>query len=78
MVYRLTFGSKNRPQTSQSPIMTPPLLAATVFSESITKIYSTISQPRPVLKPYHQLVHGLNSLFVWFQRRVLSADGVVS
>jgi hypothetical protein len=41
------------------------------------KIYSTISQPRPVLKPYHQFVHGLNSLFAWFQRRVWSADGIV-
>ncbi len=74
----LIFGSKNWPQTSQSPIATLPLLAASVFSVSLMKIYSAISQPRLALKPHHQFVHGLNSLFIWFQRRVWLADGVVS
>jgi hypothetical protein len=78
MVSWLTFGSKNWPQTSQSPIMTLPSLAASVFSVSLTKINSTINQPRLALKPYHQFVHGLNSLLIWFQHRVWSADGVVS
>jgi hypothetical protein len=58
--------------------MTLPLLAASVFSVSPTKNYSTISQSHPVLKPYHQFAHGLNSLFVWFQHQVWLADGVVS
>jgi hypothetical protein len=53
------------------------LLAASVFAVSSTKIHSAISQPRLVLKPYLQLVHGLNSLLVWFKRRVWSADGAV-
>jgi hypothetical protein len=44
---------------------------------SFTTIRSAISQPRPALKPYHQLVHGLNSLLLWFQRRVWLADGAV-
>jgi hypothetical protein len=44
---------------------------------SSTTIHSTISQPRPALKQYHQLVHGLNSLLVWFQCRVWSAVGAV-
>ncbi len=52
-------------------------LAASVFAVSSTKIHSTISQPRLALKQYHQLVHGLNSLLVWFQCRVWSADGTV-
>ncbi len=77
MVSWLMFGSKNWPLTSQFPIMTLPSLAASVFSVSLTKIYSAISQPCPALKPYHQFVHGLHSLFVWFQRRVWLADGVV-
>ncbi len=78
MVSWLTFGSKHWPQTSQSPIVTLPLLAASVFSVSLTKIYSAISQPPPALKPYHQFVHGLNSLFVWFQCQKWLAYGVVS
>jgi hypothetical protein len=57
--------------------MTPLLLAASVFAVSSTKNHSTISQPRPVLKPYYQFVHGLNSLLIWFQRREWSADGAV-
>jgi hypothetical protein len=44
---------------------------------SSTKIHSAISQPRLALEAYLQLVHGLNSLLVWFQRRVWSADGAV-
>jgi hypothetical protein len=52
-------------------------LAASVFAVSSTKINSAISQPRPALKPYHQLVHGLNSLLTWFQRWVWSADGAM-
>jgi hypothetical protein len=44
---------------------------------SSTEIHSAISRPRPALKQYHQLVHGLNSLLVWFQHRVWSADGAV-
>jgi hypothetical protein len=44
---------------------------------SSTKIHSAISQPCPALKPYLQLVHGLNSLLVWFQHWVWSADGTV-
>jgi hypothetical protein len=52
-------------------------LAASVFAVSSTKIHSAISQPHPVLKPYHQLVHGLNSLLVWFQCQVWLADGAV-
>jgi hypothetical protein len=44
---------------------------------SSTKNHSAISQPHPVLKPYHQFVHGLNSLLVWFQRQVWLADGAV-
>jgi hypothetical protein len=44
---------------------------------SSAEIRSAISQPRPVLKQYHQLVHDLNSLLVWFQRLVWSADGAV-
>ncbi len=44
---------------------------------SSATIHSAISQPRPALKPYHQLVHGLNSLSVWFQLRVWLADGAV-
>jgi hypothetical protein len=71
------FGSEIRPQTSYSPIMTLLLLAASVFAVSSTKIHSAISQPRLALKPYHQLVHGLISLLVWFQRRVWSADDAV-
>ncbi len=47
------FGFKNWPQTSHSPIVTLPLLAALVFAVSLTKIYSAISQPHPALKPYH-------------------------
>jgi hypothetical protein len=78
MVSWLMFGSKNWPQTSQSPIVTLPLLAGSVFSVSLTKNYNAISQPHPALKPYHHFVHGLNSLFVWFQCWVWSADGVVS
>ncbi len=72
------FGSKIWPQPSQSPIVTLPSLAASVFSLSLTKNYSAINQPRLALKPYHQFVHGSNSLFVLFQRWVWSADGVVS
>ncbi len=41
------------------------------------EIHSAISQSRPALKQYHQLVHGLNSLLVWFQHLVWSADGAV-
>jgi hypothetical protein len=44
---------------------------------SSATIHSAISQLLTALKPYHQLVHGLNSLLVWFQRRVWSADGAV-
>jgi hypothetical protein len=44
---------------------------------SSTKIHSTLSQPRLALKPNLQLVHDLNSLLVWFQRQVRSADGAV-
>jgi hypothetical protein len=44
---------------------------------SSTTIHSTISQPRPALKQYHQLVHGFNSLLVWFQHPVWLADGAV-
>jgi hypothetical protein len=44
---------------------------------SSAEIHSAISRPRPVLKQYHQLVHGLNSLLVWFQRLVWLADGAV-
>ena len=44
---------------------------------SSAEIHSAISRPRPVLKRYHQLVHGLNSLLVWFQHLVWSADGAV-
>ncbi len=73
----LMFGSEIWPQTSYSPIVTLLLLAASVFAVSSAKIHSTISQPRPALKPYHQLDHGLNSLLVWFQHRVWLADGAV-
>jgi hypothetical protein len=52
-------------------------LAASVFAVSSTKNHSAISQPCPALKPYHQFVHGLNSLLVWFQHWVWSADGAV-
>jgi hypothetical protein len=65
------------PQTSDSPTMTLLLLAASVFAVSSATIHSTISLTCPALKPYHQLVHGLNSLLVWFQHRVWSADGAV-
>jgi hypothetical protein len=44
---------------------------------SSATIHSAISQPHPALKPYHQLVHGLNSLLVWFQHWVWSANGAV-
>ena len=44
---------------------------------SSAEIHSAISRPRPALKRYHQLVHGLNSLLVWFQHLVWSADGAV-
>jgi hypothetical protein len=77
MVSWLTFGSEIRPQTSYSPIVTLLLLAASVFAVSSIKIHSAISQPRPALKPYHQSVHGLNSLLVWFQHWVWLADGAV-
>jgi hypothetical protein len=53
------------------------LLAVSVFAVSSTKIHSAISQPHPALKPYLQLVHGLNSLLVWFQHRMWLADGAV-
>jgi hypothetical protein len=53
------------------------LLAASVVAVSSTKIHSTISQPRLELKPCLQLVHGLNSLLVWFKQRVWLADGAV-
>jgi hypothetical protein len=52
-------------------------LAASIFAVSSTKIHSAISQPRPALKPYLQLVHGLNSLLVWFKCRVWLADGAM-
>jgi hypothetical protein len=71
------FGSEIQPQTSYSPLLTLLLLAASVFAVSSATIHSTISKSRPTLKPYHQLVHGLNSLLVWFQHRVRSADGAV-
>ncbi len=77
MVSWLTFGSEIWPQTSYSPLLTLLLLAASVFAVSSATIHSAISQPRPALKPYHQLVHGLNYLLVWFQRQVWSADGAV-
>jgi hypothetical protein len=77
MVSWLTFGSEIQPQTSYPPLLTLLLLAASVFAMSSATIHSTISQPRPMLKPYHQLVHGLNSLLVWFQCQVWSADGAV-
>ncbi len=77
MVSWLMFGSENWPQTSYSALLTLLSLAASVFAMSSATIHSAISQPRPVLKPYHQLVHGLNSLLVWFQRRVWLADGAV-
>ncbi len=73
----LTFGSEIWPQTSYSALLTLLSLAASVFDMSSATIHSTISQPRPALKQYHQLVHGLNSLLVWFQCRVWSADGAV-
>ncbi len=44
---------------------------------SSAEIHSAISQPRPVLKQYHQLDHGLNYLLVWFQHLVWLADGAV-
>ncbi len=72
------FGSEIWPQTSDSPLVILLLLAASVFAVSSATIHSPISQHRPALKLYHQLVHGLNSLLVWFQRRVWSADGFVS
>ncbi len=72
------FGSEIWPQNSCSPLVTLLSLAASVFVVSSATIHSAISQPRPALKPYHQLVHGLNSLLVWFQHRVWSADGFVS
>ncbi len=53
------------------------MLAASVCDMSSATIHSAIRQPCQVLKQYHQLVHGLNSLLVWFQRRVWSADGIV-
>jgi hypothetical protein len=68
MVTWLMFGSEIQPQTSYSPLVILLLLAALVFAVSSATIHSAISQPRPVLKPYHQLVDGLNSLLVWFQR----------
>ncbi len=77
MVSWLTFGSEIWPQTSYSALLTLLLLAASVFDMSSATIHSAISQPRPALKQYHQLVHSLNSLLVWFQCRVWSADGAV-
>jgi hypothetical protein len=71
------FGSEIWPQTSHSPIVTLLLLVASVFAVSSTKTHSTISQHHPALKPYHQFVHGLNSLLVWFQHRVWLADDAV-
>jgi hypothetical protein len=65
------------PQTSYSALLTLQSLAASVFDTSSATIHSAISQPCPALKQYHQLVHDLNSLLVWFQRRVWSADGAV-
>ncbi len=73
----MTFGSEIRPLTSYSALLTLLSLAASVFDMSSAKIHSAISQPRPALKQYHQLVHSLNSLLVWFQRRAWLADGVV-
>ncbi len=55
----------------------PAIASSISFCCVLHKIHSAISQPRPVLKPYLQLFHGLNSLLVWFQRRVWSADGTV-
>ena len=72
------FGSEIWPQTSYSPLLTLLSLAASVFAMSSATIHSALSQPCPALKPYHQLVHGLNSLLVWFQCRMWSADGFVS
>ncbi len=77
MVSWLMFGSEIWPQTSYSALLTLLSLAASVFDMSSAEIHSAISQPRPALKQYHQLVHGLNSLLVWFQCRVWSADGAV-
>ncbi len=71
------FGSEIWPQTSYSALLTLLLLAASVFDMSSTTIHSAICQPCPALKQYHQLVHGLSSLLVWFQRRVWLADGAV-
>ncbi len=73
----LTFGSEIWPQTSYSALLTLLLLAASVFDMSSATIHSAISQPCPALKQYHQLVHDLNSLLVWFQCRVWLADGAV-
>ncbi len=44
MVSWLTLGSKNWPQTSQSPVVTLLLLEASVFSVSLMKSHSAISQ----------------------------------
>ncbi len=77
MVSWLTFGSEIWPQTSYSALLTLLSLAASVFDMSSAIIHSAISQPCLVLKQYHCLVHGLNSLLVWFQRREWSADGAV-
>jgi hypothetical protein len=51
------------------------LLAASAFAVSSTKIHSAIHQSCPVVKPYLQLVHGVNSLLVCSQHQVWSAEG---
>ncbi len=71
------FVSEIWPQTSYSALLTLLSLAASVFDMSSAEIHSAISRPRPTLKQYHQLVHGLNSLLVWFQHLVWLADGGV-
>ncbi len=55
----------------------PAIASSIIFFMSSAEIYSAISRPRLALKQYHQLVHGLNSLWVWFQRLAWSADGAV-
>ncbi len=71
----LTFGSKYWPQTSKSPIVNLLLQAASVFAVP----HKNVQRPQPTLPGTEtiQLLNSLNSLFVWFQCCVWSADGAV-
>ncbi len=72
------FGSEIRPQTSYLVSHRDPVIASSISFCCVLHKNSQRHQPTlPGPETIPQLVHGLNSLLVWFQRRVWSADGAV-